>query len=126
MLNYKQNITEIPNYLDGYLELFQINQDDKSDYPLEYLTNLNQKIYFEEISISDKLKYELNARNQNLYIKVRIPQYKGIGSLNVVKINEKYYKVFNAYHFVNKDGYPQSDLTLEEYPNPKFEVTNND
>jgi hypothetical protein len=126
MLNYKQNITEIPNYLDGYLELFQINQDDQSDCPLEYLTNLNEKIFFEEISISDKLKYELNSRNQNIYIKVRIPQYKKIGSLNAVKINKKFYKVFNAYHFVNKDGYLQSDLTLEEYPNPKFEVNNND
>lgn len=126
MLSYRQNITEIPSYLDGYLELFQINQDDKSDCPREYLANLNQKIFFEEISISDKLKYELNSRNQNIYIKVRIPQYKNIGSLNVVKINEKFYKVFNAYHFVNKDGYPQSDLTLEEYPNPRFEVDKND
>lgn len=123
MLNYKQNITNIPNYLDGFFQLYKINQSD-NQFPEEYLTNLNIEIWFESISITDKLKYDLSQRNQNIYIKIRIAQVKEIGSLNVVKIGETFYKVYNAYHFTNKDGYPQSDLTLEEYPNPK--VVDND
>lgn len=124
MLNYKQNITNIPNYLDGFFQLYKINQSD-NQFPEEYLTNLNIEIWFESISITDKLKYDLSQRNQNIYIKIRIAQVKEIGSLNVVKIGDTFYKVYNAYHFTNKDGYPQSDLTLEEYPNPKV-VDNND
>lgn len=38
-----------------------------------------------------------------------------------MEIDGKYHKVFNAYHFTNKDGFKQSDLTLEEYPRAKFE-----
>lgn len=125
MLNFKQNITQIPNYLDGYLDLYQINQTS-DDYPVEYLANLNQRIFFEEISITDKLKYELNKRDSKVYKKVRIPQYKQLGSLNVVKIDDICYSIFNAYHFTNNDGYPQTDLTLEEYPNPRFAGDNND
>lgn len=124
MLNYKQTITNIPNYNDGFFQLYKINQSD-NQFPEEYLTNLNIEIWFESISITDKLKYDLSQRNQNIYIKIRIAQVKEIGSLNVVKIGDTFYKVYNAYHFTNKDGYPQSDLTLEEYPNPKV-VDNND
>ena len=124
MLNYKQTITNIPNYDDGFFQLYKINQSD-NQFPEEYLTNLNIEIWFESISITDKLKYDLSQRNQNIYIKIRIAQVKEIGSLNAVKIGDTFYKVYNAYHFTNKDGYPQSDLTLEEYPNPKV-VDNND
>lgn len=124
MLNYKQTITNIPNYNDGFFQLYKINQSD-NQFPEEYLTNLDIEIWFESISITDKLKYDLSQRNQNIYIKIRIAQVKEIGSLNVVKIGDTFYKVYNAYHFTNKDGYPQSDLTLEEYPNPKV-VDNND
>lgn len=125
MLYYKQNITNIPNYDDGFFQLYKISQSN-NQFPEEYLTNLNtDPIWFETISISDKLKYDLNQRYNNEYIKIRIEQVKEIGSLHVVKIGDVFYKVYNAYHFVNKDGYPQSDLTLEEYPNPKV-VDNNE
>lgn len=123
MLNYKQSITNIPNYNDGFFQLYKINQSD-DQFPEEYLTNLKTEIWFETISISDKLKYELNQRDTDRFIKIRIEQIKEIGSLHVVKIEDTFYKVYNAYHFVNKDGYPQSDLTLEEYPNAR--VVDND
>lgn len=118
MHNYKPNITNIPNYCDGFFQLYKINQSD-NQFPEEYLTNLNAEIWFEMISITDKLKYDLNQRGQDIYTKIRIAQVKTIGSLNAVKIGDTFYKVYNAYHFVNKDGYPQTDLTLEEYPNAK-------
>ena len=47
--------------------------------------------------------------------KLRIPQYKGISSNNVVEIDEQLYHVYNAYHFRDTDGVLKTDLTLEVY-----------
>ena len=46
---------------------------------------------------------------------------KEIDSFCVIKIGEKYHKVFNAYHFTNKDGFKQTDLTLEDYSRVRLE-----
>lgn len=120
MLNYKQDITNIPTYNDGKFRLFEIKQT-KDTYPIEYLHDTGYDIWFEELSISDKLKFEAEGRKRKITYKLRIPQTKGITSLHVVKIGNEYHKVFNPYHFTNKDGFKQTDLTLEEYPRVKLE-----
>lgn len=125
MRNFKLNITTIPTYLDGVFELFVINQNENNRYPQESLISLNKQMNYKSISITDKLKYELDQRFENELIKIRIQQTKEIGSLNVLKIGEKYFKVYNAYHFTNSDGFLETDLTLEYYPNAKV-VENND
>lgn len=120
MLTYKQNITNLPTYNDGKLKLFAIKQTENI-YPIEYLKNMKKEVWFEELSISDKLRFESEERKRKLSLKIRIPQMKEITSLNVVKIGNEYHKVFNAYHFTNNDGFKQTDLTLEEYPRVKLE-----
>lgn len=125
MLTYKQNITSLPMYNDGKFRLFEIKQTDTT-YPIEYLHSTGQEIWFEELSISDKLKFDAEERKKKITYKLRIPQIKEIGSLHVVKIGDSYHKVFNAYHFTNKDGYKQTDLTLELYPRVKLEDDVND
>lgn len=120
MLTYKQNITSLPTYNDGKLKLFAIKQTPNT-YPVEYLKNMKKEVWFEELSISDKLRFESEERKRKLSLKIRIPQMKEITSLNVVKIGNEYHKVFNAYHFTNNDGFKQTDLTLEEYPRVKLE-----
>lgn len=120
MLTYKQNITSLPTYNDGKLKLFAIKQTQNT-YPVEYLENMKKEVWFEELSISDKLRFESEERKRKLSLKIRIPQMKEITSLNVVKIGNEYHKVFNAYHFTNNDGFKQTDLTLEEYPRVKLE-----
>lgn len=120
MLTYKQNITSLPTYNDGKLKLFAIKQIQNT-YPVEYLKNMKKEVWFEELSISDKLRFESEERKRKLSLKIRIPQMKEITSLNVVKIGNEYHKVFNAYHFTNNDGFKQTDLTLEEYPRVKLE-----
>lgn len=120
MLTYKQNITSLPTYNDGKLKLFAIKQTQNT-YPVEYLKNMKKEVWFEELSISDKLRFESEERKRRLSLKIRIPQMKEITSLNVVKIGNEYHKVFNAYHFTNNDGFKQTDLTLEEYPRVKLE-----
>ena len=125
MLTYSQNITSLPTYNDGVFRLFQIKQTE-DNFPLEYLKDTGEEIWFEELSISDKLKFEAEERKKNITYKIRIPQRKDITSLNVVKIDDTYHKVFNAYHFTNSDGYQQTDLTLELYPRVKLEEDIND
>lgn len=117
---YKQNITSLPTYNDGFFRLFEIKQTEDT-YPIDYLHDTGYDIWFEELSISDRLKFEAEERKKKITYKLRIPQTKEINSLCVVKIGEEYHKVFNAYHFTNKDGIKQTDLTLEEYPRVKLE-----
>ena len=125
MLTYKQSITNLPTYNDGVFRLFEIKQTE-TDFPIEYLKDTGKDIWFEELSISDKLKFEAEERKKNITYKLRIPQIKEITSLHVVKIGDTYHKVFNAYHFTNSDRSKQTDLTLELYPRVKLEDDIND
>lgn len=120
MLTYKQSITNLPIYNDGKFRLFEIKQTDDT-YSVEYLKDTGKDIWFEELSISDRLKFEAEDRKKKITYKLRIPQNKEITSLHAVKIGDTYNKVFNAYHFTNKDGFKQTDLTLEMYPRVKLE-----
>lgn len=120
MLYYRQNITNLPTYNDGKFRLFNIKQTE-TDFPVEYLHDTGKDIWFEELSISDRLRFEAEEREKKITYKLRIEQTKNINSLCVVKIGEEYHKVFNSYHFTNKDGFKQTDLTLEEYPRVKLE-----
>lgn len=125
MLTYKQNITSLPTYNDGKFRLFEIKQTE-TIYPIEYLKDTGKDIWFEELSITDKLKFKAEEREKNITYKLRISQTKEITSLHVVKIGDIYHKVFNAYHFTNNDGYKQTDLTLELYSRVKLEEDIND
>ena len=120
MLYYKQNITNLPTYNDGKFRLLEIKQT-KTTYPVEYLHDTGKDFWFEELSISDRLRFEAEEREKKITCKIRIPQTKQIDSLCVVKIGNEYHKVYNCYHFTNKDGLKQTDLTLEEYPRVRLE-----
>jgi SPP1 family predicted phage head-tail adaptor len=120
-MNYKGNITSIPTYNDGKFKLYEIKQID-STYPDEYIKEIsNKSMWFKELSISDKLRFEAEQREKTLTMKIRIPQTKEITSMNVLKIGKEYHRVYNAYHFTNSEGFKETDLTLEEYPNAKLE-----
>lgn len=123
MLIYKQNITNLPVYNDGEFRLFAIKQTKDTTYPIEFLVDTGINIWFEELSISDRLKFEAEEREKEITCKLRIPQTKQITSLHAVKIGNEYHKVFNAYHFTNNEGYNQTDLTLEKYTRVKRDLT---
>ena len=72
-------------------------------------------ICFQELSIFDKLKYELSSVGAEITRKVRIPQYKDITSDCVLKIGSEYHRVYNAAHFINAEGYRQTDITMEKW-----------
>lgn len=111
----------LPVYDDGKFEIYEIKQTDET-YGQEYLKKVsNRAMWYKELSFSDKFKFDLEQRDKKIVMKIRIPQTKEISSMNVLKIGNDFLKVFNAYHFINSDGFKESDLTLEEYPNVVLE-----
>ncbi len=116
MQNAKDSIFKhhVPTYNDGRFYLFKIKQA-KDKYPKEYLEDTKEFVYFEELSISDKLRFEAEEREVYLTKKIRVAQRKDIDSLCVLKIGEEFHSVYNIYHFTNDDGYKQSDITLIHY-----------
>lgn len=116
--------TNIPVYNDGEFRLYELIENDEV-FSKETLHDTGFNIWFEELSVFDKLKYELSTAGIELSMKLRIPQYKKINSMCVVKIDGEYHRVYNAAHFRNKDGFLQTDLTLYPYQ-PQFGEEKND
>ena len=65
MQNFKSSITKIPTYLDGMFRLFEIKQTT-DHFPIEYLKNTEKDVFFEELSISDRLRFEAEQREKEL------------------------------------------------------------
>ncbi len=105
---------ELPSYTDGMFHLFSIGFSDDA-YQEEKLSDEKMDIWFQDLSISDVNKSTMHQNGVKTTRKIRIPQYKKIDSMSVVKIEEEYYQVYNAYHFRNKDGFLETDLTLTRY-----------
>lgn len=104
----------LPNYNDGKLELYELVSNNETFEEFE-LVDLHMPICFLENSVGDRVKNELGANGIEITTKITIPQYKKIDSTNVVKIEDKYHQVYNAYHFENTDGIKQTTLTLMRY-----------
>lgn len=102
----------LPEYTDGVLKLYEIVQDESQDYPETLLKPKNISIWYREISVFDKLKYEFNQGGKEITMKIRIPKYKEISSKNVCEIEGALHKVFNATHVTTKDGFQETELTL--------------
>lgn len=113
--------TSIPSYTSGKIELFEENQT-RGDYPIDYLKPLFVSIWYNEISIGDKLRFEFETRSNHEVRKIRIQQIPNIDSRYVIKLNDVYYRIFNIFHASNKNGFAISDITLTYYPNPILEV----
>ena len=118
---FKGTVTSIPTYNDGSFLLFEIKHNENT-FPQEFLKQkYDEEIFYDELSLSDNIIFENEKRDIKIVSKIRIMQDKNINSNSVLKIDGNFYHVFNIYHFKNSDGFPQSDITLEEYPNPVLE-----
>lgn len=103
---------ELPEYTDGSLMLYRIREDTENDYPEEVVTDEHMEIWFREISVFDKIKYEFSQGGQEITMKIRIPQYKEIDSRCMCLIDGRWHLVFNAAHVKDKYGFPETELTL--------------
>lgn len=70
----------MPEYTDGVLDLYQIEEDTSEDFPLEYLKNTGMRIWYRELSVYDTTRAKLSADSIEVTMKISIPRYKGINS----------------------------------------------
>lgn len=105
---------QIPSYDDGCFHLYKMKESEDV-FPKTLLEDQNMEIWFKELSIGDRIKNELSQSNVEVTTKIRIPQCRDISAVCVVEIDGVFHKVYNAYHFRNKDGILETDLTLERY-----------
>lgn len=108
------DMIKLPTYTDGVLHLYRITEDDDIQ-ATKHLKNMNMKIWYKELSITDKLRSQLYANGVDAQLKIRIPYYIAVDGMSVVKIDDRFYKVYNAYHFTNSDGFRETDLTLTNW-----------
>ncbi|HJC92439.1 MAG TPA: hypothetical protein H9695_15975 [Candidatus Mediterraneibacter excrementigallinarum] len=103
---------ELPEYTDGILRIYRIRNDDTKDFPEEYLEDMKMEVWFREISVFDKVKYEFDQGGKEVTMKLRIPQFKGIDSRCVCLIDGRQHLVYNATNVKDKYGFPETELTL--------------
>lgn len=112
---------DMPEYTDGYFELFRIKEDEESDFPTEKIKNMYMKIWYNEISVFDHMRYALNQSGIEVTMKIRIPVYRGIDSKCICKIDGINHQIYNATHITNKDGFKETEITLKK-PEKEYEV----
>ena len=103
---------ELPEYTDGILRIYRIRNDDTKDFPEEYLEDMKMEVWFREISVFDKVKYEFDQGGKEVTMKLRIPQFKGIDSRCVCLIDGRQHLVYYATNGKDKYGFQETELTL--------------
>lgn len=103
---------QLPEYTDGCLELYDIKNDKEGDFPIEKLASRDLTIWFREISVFDRTKYEFEQGDKEITMKIRIPRFKGVDSNCACKIDGRIHQVYNAAHIFDKNGFPETELTL--------------
>lgn len=103
---------QIPEYTSGCFKLYRITQDTTNDYPVEKLEDTGYEIWYREISVFDKTRYQLEQGGKEVTMKIRIPQCKLIDSECVCVIDEVQHLVYNATHVTDKNSNRETELTL--------------
>lgn len=103
---------ELPEYTSGCFELYRMKNDSKTDFPETYLENQHMPIWYRELAVFDRTRYEFDQGGKEITMKIRIPRYKEIDSNCVCEIDGKQHKVYNAAHIMDKNGFLETELTL--------------
>ena len=86
-------------------------------YKSKVFTDLYSKdtymdIWYREISVFDRTKYEFEQGGKEVTMKICIPRFKGVDSRCVCLIDGRQHLVYNAAHVKDKYGFPETELTL--------------
>lgn len=111
---------QLPEYTDGKIKIYKVNQDTTSDYPVNVLDDTGMEVWFREISVFDRTRYEFDQGGKEITMKIRIPQYKEIDSNCAGLINDRIHQIYHAAHIIDKNGFPETELTLIQ---PEKELT---
>ena len=67
---------QMPEYTSGALQYCHIRQDTVNDYPEEYLEDSKVgDIWYRELSVFDRTKYEFDQGGKEVTMKIRLPMY---------------------------------------------------
>jgi len=110
---FKKNL---PRYLDGELELYEMNVVLNSEGI--YVGDLQEtgiKLKFEQIAIYDRTKLEAQEKGVELTLKLRIP-FTDFNQVYFVKIKDRFHEIVSSTGIVdNRDSFKKSELTLKEF-----------
>lgn len=108
-------VIQPPTYTDGRLRLYKIVADEENDFPVEQLKDTKITIWYSELSVYDHMRYQMNQAGIEVTMKIRIPKAKEINSKCVCKIEGEMHRVYNVTHIKNKDGFPETEITLMKW-----------
>lgn len=103
----------MPEYTDGVLDLYKIEEDNTEDYPVEKIKSTGMSIWYRELSVFDTTRAKLSADGVEVTLKISIPQYKQINSKCICIIDGVQHEVYNIAHVTTKAGHKESELTLK-------------
>lgn len=110
----------VPDYCDGYLEIYDIIDKTVNNYPMTVIQKRkNGKVWFRTSSLYDHTRLDFESRDIQVVAKLRIPYWESINSMCVVTVNgeSKQYRIYNNARVTSKQGYTESELTLQEMEN---------
>lgn len=108
----RKRMDRVPSYCDGYLDLYRVEEDTSTDFPRMQLVDQKMQIYFHEISVYDRLRFELGQGGKQVTMKIRIPECRSIDSNCYCKIDGIFHQVYNAAHVMTDGMFPETELTL--------------
>lgn len=101
-----------PEYTDGAFRLYKIKTDTSEDYPKKYLEDTKIVIWYREIAVFDRVRYEFDQGGKEVTMKIRTPMFREVDSECVCLIGDIKHQVYNAAHTKDKNGFPETELTL--------------
>ena len=107
-----KQMRRMPEYTDGVLTVYKITEQRIGDFPQKVLVKTDLDIWYREISVFDRTKYDFEQGGKEVTMKLRIPRYKGICSNHACMIEGMIHQIYNAAHVDDKNGFPETELTL--------------
>lgn len=101
-----------PTYEDGKFALYRIGEKREGDFPRKILESQDMEIWYRELAVFDRLRYEFDQSNIEVTMKIAIPEYKKIDSKCACEMDGEIHVVYNAAHVTTKDGFRETELTL--------------
>lgn len=113
----------MPRYNDGIFDLYDIVDatEKGSDFPVRKIKLRMSGIQYRTEAIYDRTRLVFEQAGKNVTMKVRIPRWDDINSSCVCVIDGAQHKIFNKADTQSKQGYLETELTLEN-PEQLYEV----
>jgi hypothetical protein len=105
-------MNKVPTYADGCFDLYRVQEDTSEDFPKEVLIDQGMRIFYNELAIYDRLRFELSQGGKEVTMKIRIPQYRGIDSHCYAKINGIMHQCYNVAHITTDGRFQETEITL--------------